>query len=106
MKVGVVAVLPLLVLLTACGGGGAEPPARTISLRLKGTPPDATVTIDDRIVGSLGLVSAHGVALPPGQHRISVEARGYLPFDKIVVAPADGAAQPIPIDVALVPVPD
>jgi hypothetical protein len=98
--------LALLLALAACGGGGAEPPARTISLRLKGTPPDATVTIDDRIVGSLALVSARGVALPPGQHRISVEARGYLPFDKIVIGPAEGPTQPIPVDVALVPVPD
>jgi hypothetical protein len=98
--------LALVLALAACGGGGAEPPARTVSLQMRGTPPDATVTIDDRIVGSLALVSARGVALPPGQHRISVEARGYLPFDKIVVAPAEGPAKPIPVDVALVPVPD
>jgi PEGA domain len=81
-----------------------------VSLQMRGTPPDATVTIDDRIVGSLALLSAHGVALPPGKHRISVEARGYLPFDRIVVAPASAdpasPARPIPLDVALVPVPD
>jgi hypothetical protein len=96
-------------MMTACGGGGVEPPARTVSLRLRGTPPDATVTIDDRIVGSLALVSARGVALPPGQHRISIEARGYLPFDRIVIAPPlpdDRPAPPLPLDVALVPVPD
>ena len=100
------AALALALGLVACGGGGPAS-GRTVSLRLTGgTPPDATVTIDDQIVGSLGMVAAHGVALPPGTHRITVEARGYLPYDKMVEAPANGTGQPVKLDVALVPVPD
>ena len=86
-------------LLAACG-----PPAqpRTVSVRMRGSPPDATVTIDDRIVGRLDVVSAKGVAVPPGKHRVSVERDGYLPWDKIVEA-SDG---PLVLEVTLQPVPD
>lgn len=86
---------------TGCGGGGAQA-ERTVPLRLSGGPADATVTVDDQIVGSLALVAARGVALPPGKHRITVEARGFLPFDKMVEAEAG----PVRLDVSLVPVPD
>jgi hypothetical protein len=88
--------------LVACGGGGGGAAERTVSLRLTGTPPDATVTVDDQIVGSLAMVAAHGVALPPGKHRITVEARGYLPWDRMVEA----EAAPLKLDVGLMPVPD
>ena len=84
-----------------CGGGTTKP---TVSLRLRGTPPDASVTIDDLPVGSLSLVAAHGIALPPGTHRVTVSAPGFFPWDRIVRA-EDGTA-PIALDVALVPVPD
>jgi hypothetical protein len=69
---------------------------------MRGSPPDATVTIDDRIVGRLDMVSARGVAVPPGKHRVSVERDGYLPWDKIVEA---GDA-PLVLDVQLQRVPD
>jgi hypothetical protein len=90
--------------------GACTPPARpaaspsTVSLRLRGTPPDATVVIDERTVGPLDFVAAHGVAMPPGSHRITVQARGYFSWDREVRAAA-GAA-PIRLDVALVPVPE
>jgi hypothetical protein len=97
---GVVALVAFLMAGAAVACGGA--PGRTVSLRMGGTPPNATVTIDDQIVGSLDVVGAHGVALPPGQHRVTVEAPGYLPFDKLV----DAKDAPVRVDVALVPVPD
>ncbi|HEX3344526.1 MAG TPA: hypothetical protein VHS09_08120, partial [Polyangiaceae bacterium] len=37
-----------------------------VSLRMAGTPAEATVIIDDEVVGSLDLVAAHGVALSVG----------------------------------------
>ncbi|MEO6573953.1 MAG: PEGA domain-containing protein, partial [Polyangiaceae bacterium] len=80
------AALGMVMVLGACGGGAAQASGRTVSLRLRGSPPNATVTVDDQIVGSLQIVMARGVALPPGPHRVSVESAGYLPWDKIVVA--------------------
>jgi hypothetical protein len=62
------------------------------------------VTVDDIFVGTLDVVSRRGVALPSGTHRVSVEAPGHLPWDKIVVA-NEGEAF-VRLDVKLVPVPD
>ncbi len=86
--------------LAACGPGNPK----TVSMRMAGTPPNASVTIDDQFVGTLELVAARGVALPPGAHHVTVEAAGYLPWDKVVEA-REGDA-PLRLDVKLVPVPD
>jgi hypothetical protein len=88
---------------SACGGAPA-PPAATVSFRLRGTPPNATVTIDDQPIGPLEMVQQRGIALPPGPHRITVEAPDYLPWDRIVTAaPGD---RPIAMQVELVRVPE
>lgn len=99
MRRGVLA-FALALALAACGGRAAP----TVSLRVTGGPPTARVTVDDAYVGTLDIVKARGVALPPGTHRISVEAPGYFPIDRIVVAPEGGA--PIALDVRLEPIPD
>jgi hypothetical protein len=95
--------LVFLWILSAC-----KPPlvAATpkVSLRMAGTPGEATVIIDDEAVGSLELVAAHGVALPVGVHHVTVKASGYFPWDREVKA-EEGQA-PIRLDVALTPVPD
>jgi hypothetical protein len=75
-----------------------------VSLRMAGKPAEATVIIDDEVVGSLDLVAAHGVALPVGVHHVTVKASGYFPWDREVTA-VEGQT-PIRLDVALVPVPD
>jgi hypothetical protein len=75
---------------------------QTVSLRVKGNVPDAQVTVDDIPLGALGYVAAHGVALPPGKHRVTVERAGYFPWDAVVEA----QDEPIQLDVKLVPVPD
>jgi hypothetical protein len=93
--------LGALLFVVACGAG---PAPKTVSLRVTGTPPDARVTIDDRLIGSLGLVIAHGVALPPGRHRITVEKPGYFPFDRMVEA-TEGKG-PIRLEIALIPIPE
>jgi hypothetical protein len=87
--------------LVACGPP-KEP--KTISMRMVGSPPSASVTIDDIFVGRLETVSARGVALPIGTHRISVEAPGYFPWDKLVEA-KEGAG-PLRLDVRLTATPD
>jgi hypothetical protein len=88
----------------ACGNVIIASPggSQTVPLRFHGTPPDATVTIDDQRVGSLSLVTARGIRVLRGRHRISVEAAGYLPFD-VAVEAKDAI---VAVDVKLVPVPD
>ena len=85
-------------------GAGCTPApvAPTISLRMRGGPPEASVTIDDQYVGPLVVVSIRGVALPRGKHRISVESPGFFPWDAIIEA----KDAPVRVDVSLVPVPD
>jgi len=96
-----VATAALATTLAACAGGSTP---RTVSLRMQGQPQAATVTIDDAWIGSLERVSQHGVALPPGRHRITVEAPGHFPWDHLVdVKEGD---PPIQLNVALVPVPE
>jgi hypothetical protein len=91
----------LVASLAACGPP-KEP--KTISMRMVGSPPNASVTIDDIFVGRLDSVAARGVALPVGTHRISVEAPGYLPWDKLVEAKE--GAPPLRLEVRLVAMPD
>ncbi|MDC0681912.1 MULTISPECIES: PEGA domain-containing protein [Sorangium] len=90
----------LMLGLSACV---ARTPA-TVSLRVKGNVPDASVTIDDQYIGALAYVAAHGVALPPGAHRITVEKAGYFAWDRLVEARS--GAPPIHLQVQLTPVPD
>ena len=95
--------LPLALALLGCGA--STPP--TTSLRLnpaKTSPVWAKVTIDDLPLGSLRYVTQHGVALPPGKHRVTIEADGFLPWDQEVDAGPDGGL--IKLDVDLVKVPD
>jgi hypothetical protein len=95
--------LALALALAACGPAVAP---RTTSLRLAPavTPPNASVTIDDQFVGTLDVVAARGVAMPPGVHHITIEAPGYLPWDKAIeVKEGD---PPVRLEVKLVAVPD
>ncbi|WP_146653274.1 PEGA domain-containing protein [Labilithrix luteola] len=84
------------------GCGPRTPP--TVSMRVTGGPDNATVTVDDQFVGSLAVVAARGVALPVGVHHVTVEAAGFLPWDKTVEAKQGEG--PVRLDVKLVPIPD
>jgi len=75
---------------------------RTVSLRVQGDVADAEVSIDDQPIGVLSYVAAHGVALPPGRHRITVEKAGYFPWDKVLEADDE----PIYLKIHLEPIPD
>jgi hypothetical protein len=90
------------------GAAGCEPAqapqVATVSLRVRGAPADATVVLDDATLGTFDFVAAHGVALPPGLHRVSVHASGYFPWDRAVEA-KEGSG-PIVLQVAMTPVPD
>jgi hypothetical protein len=80
------------------------PAVPTVSLRVAGAPSDAVVIIDENALGTFDFVAAHGVALPPGKHRITVHASGYFPWDREVEAKLGEG--PIRLQVALVPIPD
>jgi len=80
-------------------------PRAAVSLRItrhEKTPADAFVTIDEEFIGPLAYVAAHGVRLPLGKHRITVERTGYFPYDAIVEADD----RPIFLDIELKPIPD
>jgi hypothetical protein len=96
----------LVLVLAATALPACQPPLRpAVSLRVKRhpkTPSDAFVTIDEEYIGPLGYVAAHGVRLPLGTHRISVERNGYFPYDATVEASTDT----IYLNVHLKPIPD
>ena len=98
--------LPLALSLaaSACGNVivGAQGAPRTVPIRIAGSPPDATVTIDDQRVGSLALVQARGMRVAPGRHRVTIESAGYLPYDAVI----DAKDERVLVDVKLVPIPD
>jgi hypothetical protein len=71
---------------------------------VSGNVRDADVRIDDQYLGAFAFVAKKGVALPPGQHRITVEKAGYFAWDKVVVA--NEGDPPIKLDVILVEIPD
>jgi len=81
-----------------------SPRPPTVSLRMTGGPPEASVIIDEEAVGTLDVVAARGVALPPGVHHVTVRASGYFPWDREVEATV--GSPPIRLDVTLTPVPD
>ncbi|MEZ4293820.1 MAG: PEGA domain-containing protein [Polyangiaceae bacterium] len=91
----------LLLMLTALVTG-CYSSMQTVSLRVKGNVPDASVTIDDQYLGSLAFVTKRGVAMPPGKHRVTVEKPGYFPWDRLIEA----QEAPVHLDIQLVPIPD
>jgi PEGA domain-containing protein len=102
LAAGVLA-LCLALSLTSCQVMGREPPSAPLSLeRSPKSPHDAAVTIDEEYIGPLGYVSARGVKLPAGKHRITIEKPGYFPWDRLVEA----GTEPIHFDVTLEPIPD
>jgi hypothetical protein len=95
----------VLGILPAVGCQPASTPSRpTVSLRLRGGPASGTVVIDDEMVGTLDFVEARGVALPVGVHRVTIQARGYFPWDREIDAKLGSG--PIRVDVAMIEVPD
>jgi PEGA domain len=99
---GAIAATVALLQVTACAFIPYSASAQTVSLRVQGNVADAQVTIDDLPLGALGYVASHGVALPPGRHRVTVEKAGYFPWDAVLEA----QDEPIFLKVNLVPIPD
>ena len=95
----------LAVLLAELPACMPQEPRAAVSLHVTRhvkTPADALVTIDEEFIGPLAYVAAHGVRLPLGKHRITVERTGYFPYDAIIEADD----RPISLDIELKPIPD
>jgi hypothetical protein len=94
--------------VSACGNAESASSSRAVSVRLRGGPPNASVTVDDLLIGPLDVVQARGFAVAPGKHHVSVEANGYFPRDVVVDARPEGpdAKRPVIVDVGLTPIPD
>jgi PEGA domain len=90
----------LALLLAAC----AATTPHTTSLRVEGTEADASVTIDDKYIGVFSYVAAHGVAMPPGKHHVTVEKTGFFPWDHLVEA--HEGDPPVHLVVTLTKIPD
>ncbi|MBK6516950.1 MAG: PEGA domain-containing protein [Polyangiaceae bacterium] len=90
--------------LAACLAVGCVTTPRTTSLRLDGNVDDATVTVDDQVLGPVSHVEKRGVALPPGKHRITVEKAGFFPYDELVVVKEGDP--PLRLDIRMERVPD
>ncbi len=105
LRTTVAIVLALLVGSLGCEVGFPHAALPTSSLRLHGSPPDASVTIDEELVGPLAVVAARGVALPEGTHQVTVEAPGFFPWDRLVKADKSTAGKRLDVAVELVPVP-
>ncbi|HTJ84090.1 MAG TPA: PEGA domain-containing protein [Polyangiaceae bacterium] len=95
---GALAPLALAALAASCAS------ASTVSFRMTSNVPSASVTIDDQLLGSAAFVQKHGVAMPPGIHRVTVEKPGYFPVDKEVTAREGDAF--VRLDVTLEKIPD
>ena len=95
--------LALAVAANACGPSQTGQAAVSLKVqRSPQTPKNASVSIDENYIGPLSIVAAHGVRLPVGTHRITVEKDGYFPFDRLVTADRDD----ILLTVTLEPIPD
>jgi hypothetical protein len=97
--------LAAIMVAIALASGCVPQPRAAVSLRVvrqDKTPRDASVTIDEEYIGPLAYVAAHGVRLPVGEHRITIEREGYFPYDVAVVAGRDA----IRVNVKLVRIPD
>ena len=85
LRIGSIAmVLAAITLMSGCGAGqfGREGPRGTV--RFKGDPRDATVSIDETHLGPIGMFEEKGVKLKPGTHRIVVEKEGYFPEYRLI----------------------
>ena len=91
-----------LVWLVGCQSGVGRPVVPLRLTRSDRTPRDASVFIDEEFIGPLTFVVVHGVSLPVGKHRITVQKAGYFPWDRLVEADR----QPITLDIVLEPIPD
>jgi hypothetical protein len=72
--------LALSAALLACGGAH-KAKGKPAELRAVVEPSTAIVQVDEKFVGSARVLDKRPASLPPGRHRVTVEAPGYFPHD-------------------------
>lgn len=73
--------LSILALAAAgCAGANASRRGPTGGLKLRCTPADATVYVDDEYRGACTLFARHALPLERGNHRLMVDASGHFPY--------------------------
>jgi hypothetical protein len=70
--------------LSGCAARTPSRPAPDAFLLLRVEPPDATVRVDDRVIGSGRTVAGRWIAVAHGLHRVAVNAPGHDRFEEEV----------------------
>jgi hypothetical protein len=63
--------------VAGCGARSARAPEPDAFVALSVEPPEATVRVDDRVVGSGATVRGRWIAVHHGAHRLAVNAPGF-----------------------------
>ncbi|MES1204936.1 MAG: PEGA domain-containing protein [Pseudomonadota bacterium] len=71
-------VVTLVAFVFGCATAGSGPP--TVALKITATVPDATIWVDDHLVGRVSDFARSGKRLRVGFHRIEVRAPGHYSF--------------------------
>jgi len=83
-------------LLTAAlfGCGAAQRPEEPRgTVRFKGEPKDAELTVNETHLGPIGMFEESGVRLRPGKQRVEVSKEGYFTEYRLVDVTADGLVE-------------
>jgi len=88
-------------LLAGCPAGPQAPPPPTGGLRLEGAPPDALVTIDESLAGTIRQLGELPVLLHPGTYRVQVAAPGCFTWYGEVEVGA--TVEPLRVELRLIP---
>jgi hypothetical protein len=78
------ALLAVVLSAAACTAKVPAPPAPDAFLLLHVQPDDATVRVDDRVIGSARTIRSRWVAVSHGRHRLAVNAPGFDPLEEDV----------------------
>lgn len=79
------------VVIFSSGCAGAQNPGRSArgTLRFRGEPQEASLSIDETRLGPISMFEQKGVLLLPGEHRIVVQSPGYFPEYRLVTVEAN-----------------
>jgi hypothetical protein len=69
-----------VVTLAACAGANGTVRGPTGGIKLRCTPADATVYVDDEYRGACTLFAERPLLLAAGDHRLQVDASGHFPY--------------------------
>ena len=76
--------LLIAAVVIGCGGARLKTDGPRGTVRFKGEPKDAHLSIDETSLGPVAMFRESGVKLRPGTHRILVQKEGYFPEYRLV----------------------